>query len=338
MKRKSIAMFLCTVLIAFCSGCGTQTEEAPFSLSAESFSSEESNPEEKGTAAENGTEKESEREAGKKAETGAEKGTEKEPEKTAASESAVSVEPEKTGQIQKELAEVERKSLEFENADWSSMGQQEMNQLTAQWYQLWDEELNVLWKRISEEADAQTKAELLEEQRAWIKTKEGNVKAAGEEALGGSLQPQLENTAAEEMTRARSYLLAGYLADIRKETFAVPADVQESIDKENPSLDTIFQKFEGQWIFDEKRGACVGVQRTEDCTYGVEGSSWTVWVTGGDIFSDLDVYGYTEIAILFKVEYADSEAYYKLFRNMEDTVCLAYGTTFEGMDDIIVCN
>lgn len=298
-SKRIIMVFACTALVAFCGGCGAQAEET-----------------------------------GQTEETAQIAETEQ-TEKTV--QAAETTETDKTGQIQEELAEVESKSKEFENADWSRMGQQEMNQLTAQWYRLWDDELNSLWDRLSEEADAQTKAELLEEQRAWIKTKEGNVKAAGEEALGGSLQPLLENTVAEEMTRARAYLLAGYLAEIRKEAFAVPAEVQESIDKENPSLDDIFQKFEGQWIFDESRGACVGVERTKDCDYGIEGSNWTVWVTGGDIFSDLDVYGYTEMAILFKMEHADGEAYYKLFRNMDDVVCLAYGTSFDGMDDVIVC-
>jgi len=71
--------------------------------------------------------------------------------------------------IQDELARIELKSLEFENADWDSMPQQEMNQLTGQWYMLWDEELNSLWGRLSDELDAQKKTEVLEEQRAWIK-------------------------------------------------------------------------------------------------------------------------------------------------------------------------
>lgn len=53
--------------------------------------------------------------------------------------------------------------------------------------------------------DAETKAAVLEEQRAWIKRKEENVKCAGAAAFGGSLQPQLVYSAAEEMTRTRNY-------------------------------------------------------------------------------------------------------------------------------------
>ena len=36
--------------------------------------------------------------------------------------------------IQKELAKIEEQSNGYENADWSSMGQADMNQTTAQWY------------------------------------------------------------------------------------------------------------------------------------------------------------------------------------------------------------
>ena len=109
-------------------------------------------------------------------------------------------------------------SCEYENADWGSMGQQEMNQLTAQWYQLWDDELNSLWRRLSEELDGETKAKVLDENGHRIKRKEENIRGAGAAAFGGSLQPQLENSTAEEMTRARAYILAGYLADVRKRT------------------------------------------------------------------------------------------------------------------------
>lgn len=240
--------------------------------------------------------------------------------------------------IQDEIAKVEVKSCEYENADWSSMGQQEMNQLTAQWYRLWDDELNSLWSRLSDELDAETKEKVLDEQRAWIKRKEENVKGAGAAAFGGSLQPQLENSTAEEMTRARAYILAGYLADARNESFTIPSEIQESIDRAEPDLDDVFQKFEGQWIFDEARNACVGVERTETCEYGVEGSNWTVWVTGGNIISDLDVYGYTENNIIFRIAHGDYEAFYELFFNPANSLGFAYGTSLYAMDDVIVCD
>ncbi len=240
--------------------------------------------------------------------------------------------------IQDEIATVEVKSCEYENADWGSMGQQEMNQLTAQWYQLWDDELNSLWNRLNDELDAETKAKVLDEQRAWIKRKEGNVKGAGAAAFGGSLQPQLENSTAEEMTRARAYILAGYLADVRNESFTIPSEIQESIDMADSSLNEVFKKFEGQWIFDEERGACVGIERTETCAYGVEGSEWTVWVTGGDIISDLDVYGYTGNSIIFKIAHDGYDAFYELSFNPANSINFAFGTSLGAMDDVIVCD
>ena len=178
----------------------------------------------------------------------------------------------------------------------------------------------------------------VDEQRAWIDRKEKNVKGAGMAAFGGSLQPQLENDTAKDMTRARTYILAGYLAGVRNENFIISSEIQESIDMADPSLNEIFEKFEGQWIFDKERGACVGVEKTETCAYGVEGSNWTVWVTGGDIISDLDVYGYTENNIIFKVTHDDYDAYYELLFNMDNLLSFAYGTSLGAMDDIIVCD
>ena len=253
-----------------------------------------------------------------------------------------SIEENKVESIQDEIAGIEEKSREHRDIDSSSMGQQEMNYHSAQWYKLWDDELNSLWSRLSDELDAETKEKVLEEQRAWIKRKEGNATAAGVQALGGTLQPLLESGTAAEMTRARVYILAGYLADVRKESFTVSQEIQESLDAAEPDLDDVFEKFEGQWIFDESRGACVGVERTEQCSYGVEGSNWTIWVTGGDIFTDLDVYGYTENNILFKVAHDDYDSFYELSFGVEQALILTYRTSLsiDAVNDceVIVCN
>lgn len=305
MKRKKTAILLGIVFFLFCSGCGAENGEIQFSAvdeqpqSAENQHAEDAN-DANDTNDTNDTEEKSETES-----------------------------------IQDEIAKVEVKSREYENADWSSMAQQEMNQLTAQWYQLWDDELNSLWGRLSDELDAETKAKVLDEQRAWIKRKEQNVRGAGASAFGGSLQPQIENSTAEEMTRARAYILAGYLADARNESFTIPSEIQESIDIAEPNLNDVFEKFEGQWIFDEERGACVGIERTETCAYGVEGSNWTIWVTGGDIISDLDVYGYTEDSIVFKVARDGYDAFYELSFNPAGSILYAFGTSLGAMDDVI---
>ena len=98
--------------------------------------------------------------------------------------------------IQDEIARVEEMSREHCDIDSSYMGQQQMNAHSAEWYKLWDDELNSLWSRLSDELDTETKAKVLTEQRAWIKRKEGNATAAGLEAFGGSLQPLLESETA----------------------------------------------------------------------------------------------------------------------------------------------
>lgn len=308
---KRIKILLCLILVLACSGCGTTVEKTQFPAQDEQLQGAE-NPDTQEVA---DTKEIAEIE-----------------------ESVDTEEKNEVETIQDEIAKVEIASCEFENADWDSMGQQEMNRLTAQWYQLWDEELNSLWSRLSDELDAETKEKVLAEQRAWIKRKEANVKGAGATAFGGSLQPQLENSTAEEMTRARAYILAGYLAEVRNESFTIPTEIQEEIDAVDPDLNDIFEKFEGQWIFDEERGACVGIEKTETCAYGVEGSNWTVWVTGGDVISDLDVYGYTENYIVFKVAHDGYDAFYELFFNMEDSINFAYGPSLLEMDEVIVCN
>ena len=240
--------------------------------------------------------------------------------------------------IQDEIAKVEVKSCEYENVDWDSMGQQEINQLSKQWYQLWNDELNALWDRLNDELDVETKAKVFEEQQAWVKRKEGNVIAAGAADYGGRLQSLLENTIAKGMTRARVYILAGYLAEARNETFVILPEIQESIDMEDPCLNDVFEKFEGQWIFDESRGACVGIERAEMCDYGIEGSNWVVWETGGDILTDLDVYGYTGESILFKVEHDSYDAFYELSFNMANSINFAYGRSLGTMDEVTVCD
>lgn len=310
MKRRGITILWSIIFILFCSACGAKTDKIQFSISEQPQPAENQH-----------TEAVNDAEQGRDTEDGSD-----------------IKEISETESIQDELAKVEVMSCEYENADWGSMGQQEMNQLTAQWYQLWDDELNSLWRRLSEELDDETKAKVLDEQRAWIKRKEENIRGAGAAAFGGSLQPQLENSTAEEMTRARAYILAGYLADVRNEPFTIPPAIQESIDLADPGLNDVFEKFEGQWIFDEDRGACVGVERTETCAYGVEGSNWTVWVTGGDLISDLDVYGYTGNSILFKVAKDGYDAFYELSFNPANSIYFAFGTSLDAMDEVIVCD
>jgi uncharacterized protein YecT (DUF1311 family) len=188
---KRIGILLCVVVLLLCGGCSTIKEQAEVSVSEVLTSAESQDTE-------------------------------------AVSEAAAESE---TKSIQEEMEQAESLSWEYyENVDQSAMGQQEINQLTAQWYQFWEDEMNFLWDRLSEEVDEETKAELQEEQQAWLQQKDEQVENAGSAFSGGSLQAQLENMTAEEMTRARAYVLAGYLAEVRGESFTISPDVQESLD------------------------------------------------------------------------------------------------------------
>ena len=107
--KKTTAILLGIMFIIFCSGCGAEMEKMQSSLSdeqpqstenrhTENYYTEDANDIEEKSKAVNDIEEKSEIES-----------------------------------IQDEIAKVEVKSCEYENADWGSMGQQEMNQLTAQW-------------------------------------------------------------------------------------------------------------------------------------------------------------------------------------------------------------
>ena len=86
-----------------------------------------------------------------------------------------------------------------------------MNMLSYEIYQIWDDVLNELWNTLKLTLDQEKMDNLLEEQRAWIVTKEEEVKQAAEAVSGGSLAPLVSNQKAAELTRTRVYELASYL-------------------------------------------------------------------------------------------------------------------------------
>ena len=104
-----------------------------------------------------------------------------------------------------EELEMDRDSR-IQNADT----QQEMNQIAAEGYQKWDETLNIVWKLLEANLSEEEMEALRIEEREWIASKDAEVRAAGLENEGGSLQPLLEATKAEELTKARVYELAKY--------------------------------------------------------------------------------------------------------------------------------
>ena len=107
-----------------------------------------------------------------------------------------------------DLAEAETRAKQLEEKlQNGSLTQQEMNQISAELYALWDEELNEVWGELKDELPEAEMKELTEEESVWIANKEQQIAEAGAECEGGSLQALQENTEGAELTRARVYEL-----------------------------------------------------------------------------------------------------------------------------------
>lgn len=114
--------------------------------------------------------------------------------------------------LNQELAGVEAQcQILWDALNSGSMNQKEMNQAAGQCYTIWDDELNVLWDRLTPLLTEEEHANYLAEQRAWIQEKEAAIQEAGQEWGGGSGRPLAESTAGKTWTRKRCYVLAGYL-------------------------------------------------------------------------------------------------------------------------------
>lgn len=114
--------------------------------------------------------------------------------------------------IDTELADIQSKEDELMNKlQTEDLTQSEMNEVSSQAYQLWDDELNSIWSRLKEKLDSDAYATLLDEQRVWIANKEDEMKAAGAEYEGGTMQPLMESDKGRELTRERVYELADLL-------------------------------------------------------------------------------------------------------------------------------
>lgn len=123
-------------------------------------------------------------------------------------ESGLSLSNTEIGGIDEELAEVELESENLEKQLQSgNLTQIELNETSAKLYKLWDDELNVIWNRLKENLDDEKMKSLTGEEREWISYKEKEIKAAGSEYEGGSMQALVENDKGAELTKERVYEL-----------------------------------------------------------------------------------------------------------------------------------
>ena len=115
--------------------------------------------------------------------------------------------------VQGMLAEAEEAAaaLQKKLTEDASLKQSDMNVLSNDIYLIWDDLLNEIWAVLKDTLDENTMNALLEEQRAWITMKEGEVKKASDVYGGGSMAPLVSNQKGAELTRTRVYELAEYL-------------------------------------------------------------------------------------------------------------------------------
>lgn len=108
-------------------------------------------------------------------------------------------------QAEQEIAEIEEEDTEIENEliDLSGVSPEQYKEKLNGRYELWDEELNVLWSYLKEKLSADEMDALTQDELSWINEKEGQVSSAASEEEGLEL--------AAELTRERVYYLLDML-------------------------------------------------------------------------------------------------------------------------------
>ena len=112
--------------------------------------------------------------------------------------------------IAEEISYAEERYAELEAKLQEANTQLDMNVTSGEMFQVWDDTLNAVWKLLESELDGAGMETLRAEEKNWISYKEEQVKAAGQEYEGGSMQPLAESMKAVELTRERVYELAKY--------------------------------------------------------------------------------------------------------------------------------
>ena len=124
--------------------------------------------------------------------------------------------------LQDELDIITDLGEKYDSLRMSSETQTELNE-NSQWiFLVWDEELNSLWRRMSDELDKTTKDEILARQRVWVAMKDDAADHLSAIYEGGSIQPMIYNEEMADLTRRRAYVLADEFAKYRGEKFTMP--------------------------------------------------------------------------------------------------------------------
>ena len=113
--------------------------------------------------------------------------------------------------VKMEINGTEEQTAALNRRMQTAQTQTELNQLAGQKYQVWDNELNSVWKRLEGTLSKDAMERLRAEERTWIAQKE---KAMQQEAAAygsGSMASMAYAEKGTELTRARVYVLAEYL-------------------------------------------------------------------------------------------------------------------------------
>lgn len=230
----------------------------------------------------------------------------------------------KSESIQEEIERIEAEANEYKD-DMKTLGHRSYLLIsTKELYTFWDNKLNSLWKRLSKELTPEMKKKVLAQQRTWIKRKIVNDEGSIEEAIE-SFSNGIERT------RARSYILAKYLAEIRNEPFYLSSEILEDIHEADPLLHDVLKKFEGQWKLENNNSIHLRVERSDSCLYGIEGSDWTFWIKDEVILSNFDVYNYTSDKIIFKKLKNGKDIFYRISFDYSDSILFS---TFDSLEKL----
>ena len=113
--------------------------------------------------------------------------------------------------VRMEINGAEEQTAALNRRMQAAQTQTELNELAGQKFQVWDNELNSVWKRLEGTLSKDAMERLRAEERTWISRKE---KAMQQEAAAygsGSMASMAYAEKGTELTRARVYVLAEYL-------------------------------------------------------------------------------------------------------------------------------
>lgn len=105
---------------------------------------------------------------------------------------------------EQQVSELKRELVE------DAVTQADMNQISYQICELWNEALDFVWLELEKHVDEATWEKLSKEQQEWTENKIKNVELAGAQYEGGSMQVMAECVLDAELTEERVYELMEY--------------------------------------------------------------------------------------------------------------------------------